>query len=52
MTNSVLLWPVTAAPLAERPTVGHDAERLTMDASPMALSPPARVAAATTPRRK
>ena len=31
-----LSWPVTAAPLAERPTVGHDADRLTMDASLMA----------------
>ena len=37
--------PVTAAPPAERLTVGHDADRLTMDASLMASSLPARVAA-------
>jgi hypothetical protein len=40
-----LSWPVTAAPPAERLTVGHDADRLTMDASLMASSLPARVAA-------
>jgi hypothetical protein len=41
-----LSWPVTAAPLAEQPTVGHDADRLTMNvASLMASSLPARVAA-------
>ena len=40
-----LSWPVTAAPPAERLTVGHDADRLTMDAPLMASSLPARVAA-------
>jgi hypothetical protein len=40
-----LSWPVTAAPPAERLTVGHDAGRLTMDAPLMASSLPARVAA-------
>jgi hypothetical protein len=43
--RSDLPWPVTAAPTAERPTVGHDADRLTMDTSLRALSLPAQVAA-------